>query len=463
MSSSKKRKPKLPAPVAASKDATPWDVVNIFGYAIGVEKQVLEYASRSDSAYNYAYCEQRSVLRMLRNTCILRGVLIHNYDLLEKSYKERGKLCLPPDVSGAVSRTFREKAATCKTPEELFWAVQKRIERVISKFEEEVPKWFAISGLLARQFYLDFKPGGRDVGEWCSETSSALGNTPYMYDFRKFSTRVLRDDRDLAEELCEIYGIDTRLIYFPYNRSKSNRAAHTERLREFCEAHSPVVVEIDTENVEAAWAVAFLKQLEREAAEHISHINVYLTGMEGRAWKHISEFIASKVNYKEVPRIRAQKSSVDAAIIASIMESRFTGNCTGALLISSDCDFLVLHQQMPEYPVCYCCARKQASVNTLKYLRECKLPAVYIDYVVNDRMAADATREFLNKHVITSLEANFPNIQNIIKQAASEVCTPGGYMPYSGDIGKLMSAMRLGINADGSVSATINDKGDCES
>lgn len=460
MSSGKKRKVKAYTPAIASKEATPWDVVNIFGYAIGAERTTLEYASRSNSAFNYAYCEQRSVLKMLRTTCLLRGVIIRNYDLMEQLYAERGKLCLPPDVVGAVSRTFRDKAATCKTPEDLFWAVQKRIERVLYKFEDEVPKWFNISGVLARQFCLDLKPGEQPLREWCERTADELGSTPYMYDHRKFSTRVLRDDRDLAEELCEVYGLDASNIYFPYSRSKSNRAAHTERLREFCEKHSSIVVEIDTENVEAAWAVAFLKQLEQEAVQHISHINVYLTGMESRAWRHISEFIASKVVYKEVPRIRAQKSSVDTAIIASIMESRFAGHSAGAVLISSDCDFLVLHQQMPDYPVCYCCARKQASANTLKYLRECRLPAVYIDYVVNDKMATAATKEFLSKHVITSLEANFPNIQNLIRAAANEVCIPGGYMPYRGDIEQLMSSMRLDINADGTVSATITDKGD---
>lgn len=437
---------------------TPWDVVNIFGYCIGVEQRVLTYGVRNNSAFNYNYCSSVSTLRSLRNACLLRQVVIECYEELERNWGSDKKPCLPKRVSDSVTRLFRSKASLAKDLPELMDLIQSRIIRLLPEFQEILPEWFPLTQELSYQFLLSWNENVETLGVWCERTAKELKGRVYLHDYTIFSSRVLLDDRDLVEELLEICGHPVLQVDFPYARNKSNRTAHLERLQEFCNAHAPVTVEIDTENVESSLGLAFVKSLEEAAPNTIAAVNVYLSGMEGRPWRHLSEFLQVPVVYKEVPRVSHQKSVVDTAIIASVIKSKFEGKTNGVLLISSDCDFLVLHEQLPDYPVCFCCTRKQSSPGTLKYLRDHGLPSVYLDYVVNNRMSERMGQEYVMQHVTQAIENCLPNLKDVASSAFMEVCTQAGINSYSSMLDDILGTLELGVKMDGKVTATIKEE-----
>lgn len=441
-----------------TEKSTPWDLVNVFGYALGVDKAVLSYTTRDTSQYNFNYCEGRKVLRELREACILRRKVMEQAEELQRKAMERGRLVIPTSFRKQTSLHLPKEIAERSSVEALFFAFQDQIYSLKSAFLKELPSWFPYGDLLSAQFTPDWVRDEEDFVSWCKRTLDGLGSQPYMRRWKELSTRALRDDRDLIEELCALYGRDYTSISFPYPRRMSNRRVHLEHLREFCEKNGPVVVELDTENTEAALAIAFLKCIEEDVPGVISQVNVYLDGMENKIWRHLSEFISSEVCVREITRIRSQKSVMDTAIIASIMDVKYSGKARGVLLISSDCDFLVLDSQLPDLPVCYCCTRKQASAATLKYLREKELPAVYLDYVVNNVTAARVEQECVDRHIVAAIAQGLPNLRDFAIPAVKDLCPQSKVAGYTSGVGGLLSKLCLSINPDGTVAVSINEE-----
>ncbi len=427
--------------------AMPWDIVNVFGYAIGVERAVLDYISRNESMYSYVYCSSRRRLRELRQACQTRRFVINQCAVMEPGGNEC--ITLPKEYGGQGSMT---------SAEELLFGIQSKIKRLMHAFKLELPPCEEdLADYLVDEFALGWH---REEGlvDWCKKTVESLGDGVYFTHWYLFSSRFLRDDRDLVEELYTFYERDVRSYPFPYVKCKSNRRAHMERLQEFCSKYGPVVVELDTENIEAPLAIAFLKCIEKELPGAISCVNVYLDGMENKVWRHLSEFITSTVCEKQVTRIRSQKSIMDTAIIASVMDAKYSGRAKGVLLISSDCDFLVLASQIPDMPICYCCSRRRASVSTLRYLRDKELPSVYIDYVVNNLMSARTEQECVKAHVALAIEDSLPNLQSVALLALQEVCPQSKVASYTGNLHRLLNGINLSITNDGTVVVSINEE-----
>lgn len=216
-----------------------------------------------------------------------------------------------------------------------------------------------------------------------------------------------------------------------------------------------MAIEVDTENIEVGMATALLMELQNVVPGFIGTVNIYLTGGESKPWKYLHEFLGLKVEYHTVDRIRPQKSMVDNAIMTSVIRSSFEKKHRGTVLLSSDCDFLALHKQIPDYPVCYCCVRKQASNATMKYLRDNDLHFVYVDYIVNNLRYAQAKHDYVMKHVAASISASIPNLLDVVKQAMMEVSTQSDSFSGSDEVQRILQCMRVGINADGSADITI--------
>lgn len=437
---------------------TPWDIVNVFGYALGVDRPVLDYTARKESKYNFQYCEGRKSLRALRESCLLRRAIMEQYDELAAAIAARGHVYLPVEMLRSVPEQLYESMRKSTSVEDMMCKAQFRINELLPAFEREVPTCRMMAIMLSGQFSLGWRSSQQSLEDWCHNTVRQLGREPYLYSWESFSTRFLRDDRDLVEELYTYHGKDPSEYPFPYPRNKSNRRAHMERAVEFCNQAGSVVVELDTENTEAALAIAFIQGLEQQAPGAIKQVNVYLGGMESRTWRHLSEFISSKVCVKEVTRIRNQKSAMDTAIIASIANAKYREDVGGVLLVSSDCDFLVLSTQLPDLPVCYCCTRKQASAATLKYLRDRELPSVYLDYVVNNRMAERVERECVKAHVAMVIRDSIPNIKELVPTAVREVCPQSRADLYSDDLCGMLGGINLSIKSDGTITVSITEE-----
>lgn len=451
---SKNRKPAPPKKIPP----TPWDVVNVFGYALGAGRDMLDYTTRNASKYNCGWCDERKRLTALRRACLQRQAIMENASLLREEAQKQGHVYIPENLKRRIRVNETQQSASFMTVEELFLASQKRVESALDGFEKELPSWFCRPDYLMRQFVIDWDYGVEDFVDWCNHALCGCGSQPYMRDWEDLSSRVLRDDRDLVEELCALNGGDLTEWEFPYPRSMSNRRAHIERLKEFCIKNGPVVVELDTENTEASLAIAFLKCIEEEIPNAISQVNVYLGGMENKTWRHLSEFISSEVCVKEITRIRSQKSIMDTAIIASVMDVKYSKKANGVLLISSDCDFLVFDSQIPDMPICYCCTRRQASAATLKYLRENDLPSVYLDYVVNNLMASRVEQECVRAHVAAAITCSMPNLRDIVLPAVREVCPHSKVLAYTSSLGTMLKEVNLSVNTDGTVVVSIDEE-----
>lgn len=445
-------------PAFKKSEPTPWDVVNVFGYALGVDRSVLDYTARKESQYNFSYCEGRKNLRALREACLLRRAIMEQYDELEAQIASRGHIYLPAEMLRTVPDCLYDTIRKSTSMEDMMCKAQFRINELFPAFEREVPACREMAIMLSGEFSLGWRKSQQPLGDWCRSTVHQLGREPYFYHWEEFSTRFLRDDRDLVEELYTFHGKDPEKYPFPYSRNKSNRRAHLERLKEFCTQNGPVVVELDTENAEAYLAIAFLKCIEEEIPNAISQVNVYLGGMENKTWRHLSEFISSEVCVKEITRIRSQKSIMDTAIIASVMDVKYSKKANGVLLISSDCDFLVFDSQIPDMPICYCCTRRQASAATLKYLRENDLPSVYLDYVVNNLMASRVEQECVRAHIAAAITCSMPNLRDIVLPAVREVCPHSKVSAYTSSLGAMLREVNLSVNTDGTVVVSIDEE-----
>lgn len=447
--------------VKSSPKGTPWDIVNIFGYALGVPRDVLAYDMRDSSKYSVSWCSSNPTLKKLRSACMLRALIIRDYDRLASAPLWQNARGVNKRFKQHVADVLGEESTSLKLHAYLLLnCVQDVIEGFLIPFTEQLPDWCPITPMLAKQFRFSF---GRmdEASNRCKDLQKQLvqGNhSVLMADGLRLSTRVLRDDRDLCEELCALYGEDVSKIRYPYSRTLSNRRAHMERLRTFCEEHGPVVVEVDTENVEASLAVAFLRNIEEELPGAMSQVNLYLSGMENKTWRYLSEFIQTEVNVKEVTRIREHKSSMDTAVIASILSTKYSGKGCGVLLLSSDCDFLVLNEQVPDMPVCYCCVRQQAAAGTLKYLKGNKLPAVYLDYVVNNLVLARAEQFCVVTHLANTVNFQLPNVYDIAINAVEAVCPSTRVSQYTRKLDELFEGMSLNITCDGTVVAAIREE-----
>lgn len=455
--SHKKASTKAVAP-EEQRRPTPWDIVNVFGYALGVRKNVLDYTSRHDSHYNYAYCNGRKALRELREACLLRQALMENFDKLQESIRQRGKLYLPQQLTNGMPRALYNAMRVSTSVEDALCKVQFSITELLPTFELELPCTHVLSTMISARFSLGWAQSGKPLEQWCHDTVTALQGTPYFYQWDKFSARFLRDDRDLVEELYTFYGRDPGEYKFPYPRYKSNRRIHIERLQAFCENNAPVVVELDTENLTPLPTVAFLKTLDKCAPGSIKCINVYADDNVSKTWVHLSEFITSPVHVKKIQRIRSRKSVMDTAIIASVMEVKYSKSAGGVLVVSSDSDFLMLSQQLPDFPICYCCFRHAVSTTALEYLKEHSLPTVYIDYVVNRCIVKQVEQECVDAHLTSVLQQSLPNLKEVLAPAIKEMYRSNPKDSCEDILCKSIQGISLSVREDGTIVVSINDE-----
>lgn len=437
---------------------TPWDIVNVFGYALGVDRNTLDYTSRKESRYNFDYCSSRKALRDLRAACAMRRALMENYDKLQDILDRDGRLCLPARLFSGVPKKMASAMRSSSSVEDALCKVQFYITNLLPSFEKELPCSVVLAAMVSSRFSLGWAQSGKSVRDWCVDTIDALAGAIYFYQWDNFSERFLRDDRDLVEELFLFYGRDPTEYRLPYAHNKSNKRVHIERLQEFCTAHADVLVELDTENIEVLPTIAFLKALEKYVPGLIKYIHVYTDENTSKMWEHLSEFVSIPITVKGLQRIRSRKSVMDTAIIASVMEARYTNSAAGVLVVSSDSDFLMLSQQLPDFPICYCCSHKAVSPSAQSYLREHKLPTVYIDYVVNICDVKQAEQECIEAHLIAVLQQKLPNIKTVFASAVRDLGHAPNKEACEDFICRSIKGLTLSVSEDGTIDVSINEE-----
>ncbi len=432
----------------------PFDIVNLVGYVLGVEKDILLFGDRWKSKYEYQVLQKKHELRVMRTLCLLRDEIMRNYNKFSEGCNMRTSKKALCELTNC--RDLIDAGMECfGRPMSLVNCVRAIEDELIARLPTLrgfIPDWFGNKDYLCEQVLLDWNGSATDFKEICSFFSHNRVRYPafvYMKDGHRLSNRVMRDDRDLTTELYALHGEVFDQSKFPFKRGKTNAQVHVEKITEFCKEHAPISIEIDTQNIDATATISFLQQLNLYVPDCVKDIKLYLDGTEGKLYRHFDLFTDIEVTPVQLTRIRSQKSIMDTAIIASITERKYSGKPGGVLLLSSDCDFLMLHTQFPDYPICYCMMKRNAADSTVAHMQKNDIPCVFVDYIVNSAMLSEIEAKCVKTYVEKRMGEELPELSKLLYDSLREICPRGSFGRYVSDIRGVWKKTTIKINQDG--------------
>lgn len=435
--------------------STAWDLVNIVGYAMGMPRSFIEYEVRRKSEFSYDYCQSIKALKDLREACTLR------WNLMQLCAATRAKSLVEDydevlaSVKNGVNVVLSYKWNDMFDFEKVLLQCQKKIDKLAPAIVQCIPEWFTPTHYIVRQFLLEPLSPGTTVTDLCYEVCSRQGKYPYYRDWRTLTYRIFMDDRDLVEELYQLHGADMSELQFPYSASKSTRTQHLESLREFCGTDKPTIIEIDTENADFTSTVSFLRLLEKEVDTSKVRINIYHSGFENSLWASLPQYVSFPVNAKTVVRVREEKSVVDMAIMASVLEAKYSCDNPNFMLMSSDCDYMVLPQQFPDLNICFCCNKKHTASSTEVFLRKNNLRYIYVDYIVDNLTLDKVTSDCLSEKVLAAVQQSAKELGTIALDVISQHNKDADAATNIAALNEVFGRLRIKADNNGEISISI--------
>ncbi len=327
-------------------------VISKIAYLAGVPREIFEDSTKSPQMEWFNSLEKDKNARIIRNLCMIRTAIEHNYKKLNQAmtYDLKNLDTLPEYIPQGALRTLRADGialyrANCKLNQYLI-DINGHINNRINNIKGLFPIWLEWSYI--RELFI-MPAGNTEAGikKAATEFYGSMSKYPYgVYINWASSTtgNILINDKRFVTLLYQEHE-----DYF-YDLSKISDAGYATKqaIYDFLENSTKTNLVVDCENSDPYRLYAMLHNLNEEALlSKINKITLYDDSHTTSAWDILDDFTGIPIEHIETERLLEHKSQVDAHLIAGTVTAHYRDGVDSFILASSDSDYWAMISDVP--------------------------------------------------------------------------------------------------------------------
>lgn len=364
------------------------DLVNVVGFALGVEMQYLRSGRRTATAFPAVVLHGDRKLCRLRALCTIQSILLKTFPrmrttpsvelkpfstLLHFPEFVREELTASSDtvLTSTGSLTYRFNLLRSEIVDSV-QAIQKYIpakephpEWILSLFEPPAILSEADLTALSQQFLSNISAYPYRVYINCHPSPSMLDSDYYlMFAVYKEHNRQLEDmqlykglppSKAPKEDYGTISGTNDALEFL-----KASLSDEGERR----------LALVDTQNMTASDVYEFLEWIRQEYPTAFQAVVLFVDGHEAYNWNIAESMIRFPVRRVTADRVLDGKSMVDTILVATAIQTFYAHGVDSLYIISGDSDFLPLADILPDVKLCFCGKAGSTSRRAIEFTKQ---------------------------------------------------------------------------------------------
>ncbi|WP_035778834.1 NYN domain-containing protein [Butyrivibrio sp. MC2013] len=396
-----------------------FDIVSRVAYLLGINKKFFENEYEPVKAEIYRKLEKDKKARIIRNLCILRTQLEHNFLKVCHGIQQEGRsiMGMPEYMPIAAMQSLYDDGIEIyvhlKEPTPYLINLNKNIKSRINNCRDLFPQWInwdylsdifiMPDGLTeegtkrAAAFYyenMNYYPYKQYLNWPASDEGNILLND------RKFVTLLYRWNNDEFQNLSLVSDVS--------DRTKAN-------IYTYIENSDKCVFIVDCENSDPYSLCAAIRNLDPERLEKIEKIILFDDIHAASAWEILSSYVSIPVEYIMIERLKDNKSLADVKVAARTCREYYTNNVDSFVLVSSDSDYWGLMEELPEARFLVMVEHDKVSYALKETLIKNDIFYCYIDSFYAggaDDIKTDAIQKELARSIKASLDLNLNSLMN---------------------------------------------------
>lgn len=394
-----------------------YDIISKVAYLLGVNKRIFENDHEPPKIEIYKKLELDKKARIIRNLCLLRNQLEHNFLKVCQGIQQEGRsiLGMPEymsiDAMQALSNDGIDIYSHLKEPTPYLANLNMNIKSRINNCRDLFPQWinwdylseiFIMQDGLSEEgqkksaafFYenMSFYPYGQYLNWPAQEEGNILLND------KKFVTLLYRWNNDEFQNLSFVSDVS--------DRTKAN-------IYTFIENSEKCVFIVDCENSDPYSLCAAIRNLEPERLEKIEKIILFDDVHAASAWELLGSYVKIPVEYIMIERLKDNKSLADVKVTARTCKEYYANNVDSFVLVSSDSDYWGLMEELPQAKFLVMVEHDKCSFALKETLMKNDIFYCYIDSFYAggaEDIKNDAIQKELSRSIKASLELNLNSL-----------------------------------------------------
>ena len=396
------------------------EVVSIFGYLIGVRKNIFENPNEPLQMECYERLSKEKAARIVRNLCILRTSIEHNFgkinDSLRNHYRSITSLpeYIPQDSlmeleNDGISVFRKSNTKLGMHIIELNRLIGDRINNCKDLFPTWL-NWDYVKGLFIMPEGLT--EAGIKAG--ADEFFTYLECYPYGVYMNWAPVEcgnVLSSDKKFVSLLYEWNNDQFR----QWNKVEDAGDYVTGNICDFINDGNKVVFFVDCENSDPYNLCAALEGLDKEYSSKVDKVILFNDIHTSSAWQVLADHISIPVEHILIERVKENKSLVDIRLAMRVSEEFYKNDVDSFVIVSSDSDYWGVITGLPDANYLVMVEHGKCGPDIRDALDESGIFFCYIDEFHSARsegIAMDSLYRELSRYITEHLQFNFQSMLN---------------------------------------------------
>lgn len=403
----------------ANKHGEQYDIISKVAYLLGIQKRIFENESEPPKLAVYKKLEMDKRARIIRNLCILRTQLEHNFLKVCQGIQQEGRSILgmpeymPLDAMQQLSDDGVEIYVHMKDPTPYLINLNQNIKSRINNCRDLFPEWINwnyLSDIFIMPDGLS-EEGTKKAAAYYYENMNFYPYKQYLNWPAEDEGNILLNDRKFVTLLYQWNNDEFQNLSLVSDVSERTKA----NIYTFIENSEKCVFIVDCENSDPYSLCAAIRNLEPERLKKIEKIILFDDIHAASAWELLGAYVKIPVEYIMIERLKDNKSLADVKVAARTCKEFYTNNVDSFVLVSSDSDYWGLMEELPDAKFLVMVEHDKTSYALKETLIKNDIFYCYIDSFYSggaDDIKMEAIQKELARSIKASLDLNLKELMN---------------------------------------------------
>lgn len=335
-----------------------YDVCNTIAFLIGVPKNNFYPSGNGLLFSNYTNLQAHRTARIVRNLSILRTALLSNYKNIQHEMLWNKKTLLDFEQLVPIYTIEKLKEDSIDILSEhggnisidgYIVTISSLISRHIEDCKDLFQPWLNWS--YVKELFASPFSSNSDVWQFHAKFNAIRTRYPYgaflncTFDDDTEYGNILYNDEKFVDYLYQMHNTS----FTDRSKLSDPGAITTSNIHEFLSAKKATVLVVDCENADPYKLFAVLKNIEENhLLKRIKKMILYYDSRASSAWTIFESLVNLNVEYKQITRIKEDKSLVDISLSVGVACEFAKSGIDNFILVSSDSDYWALISNLPE-------------------------------------------------------------------------------------------------------------------
>lgn len=396
-----------------------FDIVSRVAYLIGVQKRIFENEQQPMKLEIYNQLDLQKKARIIRNLCIVRNQLEHNFLKICHGIQREGRSIMgmpeymPTQVLQALSDDGIDIYKNLKEPSPFLFNVNSNIKNRINNCKDLFPDWISWD-YLSDIFIMPNGTTEAGTKAAAEHFYANMNNYPYGMYLNcpgEDEGNILYNDKRFVTLLYRWHGDEFRDLNYVSDVSERTKA----NIYTFIENSNKCVFIVDCENSDPYNLCAAIRNMDADKLSKIDKIILFDDVHAASAWELLASYIDIKVEYIMIERLKDNKSLADVKVAARTCKEFYANDVDSFVLVSSDSDYWGLIEEIPEAHFLVMVEHEKCSYALKEALINNDIFYCYIDdfYVGGgEEIKNAAIQRELSREIEDALELNLNTLMN---------------------------------------------------